>query len=257
MRDSVKNFYYTSGKEYIEKGYATMQDVPNDLLDPSTKVGRIRLIQKKAHINNHPHIDPEKLVEFFSTLIYPIHFLDFEAYDRGRSKKIPFQHSLHILSENQEIEHFEFLGRSKNPQGIMKNHLQNIVRPKGSIVVFNKNFEKKVLRQIGLPNLVPRLADIWMPFRNFYYYHPKQRGSTSLKAVYPAVTGKNGYKELAVSNGMHAQERYKKMLRTRFDEQRVKELLEYCKLDTYSMVEIHNVLTQSTTKITAGASIKT
>lgn len=244
MRDSVKNFYYTSGKEYLNQGFQTMHDVPKDLLDTSTKVGKIRLIQKIAHQTNKPHIDEQKLQEFFSNLEFPLHFLDFEAYDRGR-KKIPFQHSLHIMDKTGDIKHFEFLGRSSNPKKVMKVHLENVMKQKGSVVVFNKHFEKKVLKQLGLPQFVPRLADIWMPFRNFHYYHPNQKGSTSLKAVYPAVTGKNTYKELSVSNGMHAQKRYKKMLRTTFDQKRINELLEYCCLDTYSMVEIYDTLVLS------------
>ena len=42
-----------------------------------------------------------------------------------------------------------------------------------------------------------------MPFRNFHYYHPAQKGSASLKAVLPAMTG-CGYEDLEISDGQMA-----------------------------------------------------
>ena len=48
-----------------------------------------------------------------------------------------------------------------------------------------------------------RLVDLLAPFRSFYYYHPAQKGSASLKAVLPAITGK-GYADLDISDGQAA-----------------------------------------------------
>ena len=240
MRDSVSNFYYTNGKEYKEKGYEKIQDVPEDLFDTSKKSHEIRLLQKKAHENDREIVRDDYLNPFIENLTFPIHFLDFEAYNPKRKNvsHLPFQHSLHLLEENGRIRHFEFMGKSKDPRKKLRQDLLQILEEKGSIVVFNKKFERKILNQLDLEKYVPRLEDLWLPFKNFWYYHPEQAGKTGLKTVYPIVTGNNGYKDLNVSNGMHAQKRYEKMLRGGFTRKKKEELLKYCALDTYSMYEI-------------------
>lgn len=53
------------------------------------------------------------------------------------------------------------------------------------------------------------------------------------------------YQELAVSDGTEAQVFWNTMIRTNDEEERVKmvkDLREYCKLDTLAMVEIHKFL---------------
>jgi hypothetical protein len=42
-----------------------------------------------------------------------------------------------------------------------------------------------------------RVVDLHLPFKRFDYYHPVQRGITSIKAVMPALTG-HGYDELEI-----------------------------------------------------------
>lgn len=44
------------------------------------------------------------------------------------------------------------------------------------------------------------MVDLLLPFRGFRYYHPAQRGSASMKAVLPALTGR-GNDHLAIQEG--------------------------------------------------------
>ncbi len=76
----------------------------------------------------------------------------------------------------------------------------------------NAGFEIRVLRSCAnhfpkyaawCESLLPRFADLLLPFREFHYYHPGQEGSASLKAVLPAMTGK-GYDRLEISDGQTA-----------------------------------------------------
>lgn len=71
--------------------------------------------------------------------------------------------------------------------------LREAIGRQGSIVAFNAEFEKGRVRDCCevLPDFVPWLAriegrfvDLLEPFRSFDYYHPKQAGSASMKAVY-------------------------------------------------------------------------
>ena len=87
-----------------------------------------------------------------------------------------------------------------------------------------------------------RIVDLLSPFKSFYYYHPKQIGSASIKSVLPAITGK-GYEGMVVADGGTASQEY---LRVMFgegitEEERTavrKNLEEYCKMDTMAMVRI-------------------
>src|SRR2546425_7011504 len=84
-----------------------------------------------------------------------------------------------------------------------------------------------------------------LPFRRFRYYHPKQNGSASMKAVLPALTGK-GYDHLAIQEGGAASQDF---LRVHFTDvvdaelQCVRQQLEeYCGRDTEGMVWIVDAL---------------
>ena len=86
-----------------------------------------------------------------------------------------------------------------------------------------------------------RLVDLLVPFRNFDYYHPTQKGSASLKAVLPAITGR-GYEDLDISDGQLASITF---LAATYDDMPEEErekvmsnLEEYCGRDTEGMIWI-------------------
>ena len=86
-----------------------------------------------------------------------------------------------------------------------------------------------------------RLVDLLAPFRNFDYYHPAQKGSASLKAVLPAITGR-GYEDLDINDGQLASISF---LSATFgdmpEDERVKvmsDLEQYCGRDTEGMIWI-------------------
>jgi hypothetical protein len=79
----------------------------------------------------------------------------------------------------------------------------------GSIVVYNAAFELGRLKECcqlhpdfkpWLSSVEARLVDLLKPFRGFRYYAPGQKGSASMKAVLPALTGHN-YDSLAIQEG--------------------------------------------------------
>ena len=86
-----------------------------------------------------------------------------------------------------------------------------------------------------------------VPFRNFDYYHPAQKGNASLKAVLPAITGR-GYEDLDISDGQLASITF--LAATYGDmpeDERVKvmsDLEEYCGRDTEGMIWIVQSLSQ-------------
>jgi hypothetical protein len=86
-----------------------------------------------------------------------------------------------------------------------------------------------------------RLVDLLVPFRSFYYYHPAQKGSASLKAVLPSITGR-GYDDLDISDGQTASVAFLTALYGEMPEmEKVKvmaDLEKYCGRDTEGMIWI-------------------
>ncbi len=248
--------------ELLEDGLTSLADIPDDL-----SLTENQKIQRQAVITGKPHIDRPALAAFFSQLEHPLQFLDFETFgtaiplfDGVRPyQQVPFQFSLHVVrSPGDKPEHFSFLadGRS-DPRPEFMRQLKGIISPQGSVIVYNAQFEKGRLEECCefLPEFRPwhrqierRIVDLLLPFRGFRYYHPAQRGSASMKAVLPALTGR-GCEHLAIQEGGTASLEF---LRVTFgdvpdeERQRVRRQLEqYCGLDTEGMVWIVHALRQS------------
>ena len=82
-------------------------------------------------------------------------------------------------------------------------------------------------------------------FKERWYYTPKMKGSYSIKYVLPALVPSLSYDHLEINNGSLASSTFasihnitneKKVITTR------KNLLAYCKRDTFAMVKILDVL---------------
>ena len=61
-----------------------------------------------------------------------------------------------------------------------------------------------------IDSIIERIVDLNAPFKDFSYYHPKQKGSASIKNVLPALTGKS-YTGLSIAKGDDASLTYFKM----------------------------------------------
>jgi len=96
-----------------------------------------------------------------------------------------------------------------------------------------------------LENILPRIKDLWDVFKDFSYYDPKQKGSTSIKYVLPVFSDLK-YDDLDIGNGMLASLEYERVTYGNVDEkekEKVRKALEkYCNLDTLAEVEIVETL---------------
>jgi hypothetical protein len=209
---------------------------------------------------SQPYIDRESVREFLSSLKYPLYYLDFETispavplFDGTRPyQKIPFQFSLHVQAgPGTEIQHHGYLVEGpQDPRPELLEHLHEAIGNEGSIVVYNQSFEEGVLTDLGAAfpvhrewcgAVVARLVDLIVPFRNFHYYHPQQKGSASIKNVLPAITGR-GYEGLAIADGEVASIAFMNITygeASDDERQRVRsDLIAYCGLDTEGMTSI-------------------
>jgi hypothetical protein len=120
---------------------------------------------------------------------------------------------------------------------------------KGPIFVYGQ-FEGIILNSLAaqfpdladsIESIIRRLVNL-LPHLRKYYYHPKMKGSWSIKKVLPTVAPELNYENLeGIKNGRQAQAGYFEATASGISKERKneikKQLLEYCKMDTLSLVK--------------------
>lgn len=237
-----------------------------------TESQRIQILCEKT---KQPYIDRRQLKEFLNKLKYPLYYIDFESmvspipiYNNSHSyQQICFQYSMHIQpnpisGDNLEddgklIAHREFLGSGSLEEDPREPFLQSLISnigEHGSILVYNQAYEKTRLLELsqlfpkyrpGIKAIIDRLVDLAIPFQRKYYYNPAMKGSYSIKKVLPALITDLSYSHLTIKDGHTASNVYISMVNNAFDGDVMtarKDLLRYCRLDTWAMVRLLNKL---------------
>ncbi|MEX1013798.1 MAG: DUF2779 domain-containing protein [Candidatus Paceibacterota bacterium] len=233
-----------------------IEDIPYDF-----KLTPKQLAQVKATKEDRRIINEDLIETFLDSLEYPLYFLDYETamsvvplYDGTRPyQQIPFQYSLHTVEEaDSEPVHTEYLHvKSSNPVPELLKSLKNDIGPKGSVIVWYKHFETKRNEEMGdafpeykefLDDINDRVVDLMEPFNNGWFVDKDFMGSASIKNVLPVLAPDLSYKKLNVQEGGAAQRLWMSEIFREEDnqdkEELIKNLIEYCKLDTYAMVRI-------------------
>ena len=225
---------------------------------------KMTAIQKRIQASvstGKEYIDPA-LESELNAVVYPLHFLDFEtmgsAIPRYAGTKtyqaLPFQWSNHILQENGQLDHHEYLcNEDKDPREEFTHSLLDSLGNRGTIFIYT-TYEKMIIRLLAehLPAYRERLLDTLDRFKDLcditrkYYYHPKFHGSFSLKSVLPALRPEMSYTNLAIREGNQASLEYARMIDSATpskEKNRIrKDLLIYCGQDTLAMVKIRDEL---------------
>lgn len=235
-----------------------VKDIPDDF--DLTDKQQVKVdIQKSGK----PLIDTDTINEILSSLTYPLYFLDYETFGKPypvldgykTNQQIVFQYSLHVVSEDGNVEHFEYLGDDFETATIgLVESLKKNIGPVGSVIVWNEGFEKGRNKELGiihpeyndfLEDINSRIYDLMLIFKKDYM-HPDSFGSASIKKVLPVMVPELSYKNLEVQDGTMAMSEWERSVQSDLDKE-VKEqiranLLKYCELDTVAMVEIHKKL---------------
>jgi hypothetical protein len=240
--------------EFLEAGIHGLADVPEP-----RRLNFKQQVQIKAAVSGEPHVAELALARWFKTLRWPLAFFDIETassaipfYDGTRPyQQVPFQFSLHVQHEPRGVVvHHEFLASGcEDPRPAFLEKLKDSLPKKGFIIVFNASFERTCMLNCArhfpehawAEEILERMHDLLVPFRQFWYHHPDQHGSASIKQVYPAVVG-SSYSHLAIQDGQTAARAYAKAEfgdATPEGRERIRrDLLAYCELDTLAMVEL-------------------
>ena len=225
-----------------------------------------QVLQVQSELSGSVHIDLNEIRNFTNGLNYPLYFLDFETigpaipiYNGSRPyEQLVFQYSLHIReTPTSEIEHREYLADpTEDPRvGFIEQLIQDC-GSNGDILVYNIGFERGKINGLieafpqyilELSRIVGRLKDLMTPFQQKWYYTPEMKGSYSIKSVLPALIPELSYNDLEIKDGGTASNTFLSIVNGTFQgdlQVARKQLLEYCKLDTYAMVKILEKLTQ-------------
>jgi hypothetical protein len=252
-------FHLSRGKkkaiELYGQGILELKDIPKDF-----KLTGKQEIQRECHLEDKVHIHKDKIKSFLNQLDYPLYYLDFETFSTAIPKfdglkpysQVPFQFSLHVVEkEGEEPKHLEFLYEGNDdPRREFAEALKDVLGDTGSIVVYNQSFEISRIKELGAlypefknwsEDVISRVIDLLIPFREYAYYNSSQNGSASIKYVLPVLTGED-YSNLEISSGTVASTQFYNMTYGECSEEEKndlrKHLLEYCKLDTLAEVMI-------------------
>ncbi len=225
---------------------------------PDAQLNEKQILVKKHTLANTVFFDAAGAAADLAPNGLPAYFLDFETIQfavpiwKGTRpyQQIPFQFSLHVLSDADEFMHKGFLDLSgNNPSEAFANELVNVCGEEGPVYVYNAAFERSRISELAdvfpllsdkLLAINERIVDL-LPIARERFYHPSQQGSWSIKKVLPAIVPALRYDSLeGVQDGGLAMEAFLEAISPETSTERraeiEKQLVEYCKLDTYAMV---------------------
>ncbi len=254
---TIPNLLWPKKNKLIENDIVSLEDVPTDFQLSDKQRMYVNSVQ-----NEQSMIDIPAIQGLLAELEYPIHFLDFETdnppipiFDGLRPyQQFPFQYSCHVMKLDGSVTHHEYLHTdTSDPRKHLLESLLKHISASGSVVVYRASTEGGVLKDLAtyfpehtltLQSIINRLWDQLVIFQK-HYMHPDFCGSNSLKDVLPVLVPSLCYEDLDVQDGLEAQAIWNLMLNTTHEKEKsdmIKNLREYCKLDTLATVEIHKVL---------------
>ena len=251
--DEAKKF------ELYRSGIVSVAAVPDDY--PLSDRQRL---QVEVERSRKGVIDVQAIEDFVRSLRYPLLFLDFETFqpavplyeNSSPYQQIPFQFSLHRRERSgEEPSHVEFLAEAgPDPRESFAEAVLAAAGKAGSVLVYNQSFEVGRLAELAglfpdraaaIEAVIERVVDLMAPFQRLDYYLPSMRGSYSIKRVLPALVPELSYDFLAIGDGSAAALAFTELFEERDPTRRLevrRQLLDYCRMDTYAMVRIFDVL---------------
>ena len=223
--------------------------------------------QIHTHKTNEEIIDIKEIANILDKYTYPLYFFDYETFAPAIPiypgykpyQRIPIQFSLHVIDEKGgELRHLEYLQqKNADPSEEVAKKLEEYIDPAGTVIAWNDKFEKGVTKEIGerMPQYAPvmnricdQMQDLMDIFSKQHYVHKDFRGRASVEKVMNVLLPEMTYDDLPytgnavgfawwqdiVNEGKEPNERAKKLHL----------LLEYCKQDTFVMVEIFRILNE-------------
>lgn len=240
---------------FVEEGRLDLKDVSEDEVT-SSMLPVLRAAHSGAPVINHVGVK-----RFLDTLEFPLFFYDYETFKSAvpvmdgvsPHEQVPVQVSVHRLDADGTLSHAEFLAEAPGMRRELAFALRDAIADEGTCVSWHKSFEIGCNRRLGaaFPELATFMESIngrTVDLRDVFkadYVDIEFKGSTSIKSVLPILCPGLSYDSVAVGNGGTAMAAWLSMTKETDPieiARNRKELLKYCKLDTFAMVEIYRFL---------------
>lgn len=244
--------------DLYRRGVVSLDEVNPDEL-PEAQRQQVEAIREQKM-----YIQRDEIQAFLGSLWYPLYFLDFETFSHAIPRfdgvrpyqNVPYQYSLHCLErESATLTHYEYLappGADPRPELVEK--LLSQIPDGACVLAYVASFEKGILQDFAswfpecagkIERITDNMVDLAGPFQRRLLYHWQFNGSYSIKAVLPALVPELGYDRLAIRDGEMAGLAYARMEKVN-DPEEIEAirsaLLNYCRLDTFAMVKLIEVL---------------
>lgn len=246
---------YRQKKNDISEDVVYLKDIDLNIFNCNQK----QFAQIKASKNNGEYYDNSHLTSFIKKYQNkPVVFIDFEwdTYVIPPYKKmkvfdsLPFQYSMHIIDQNDNIIHKEFLGIKDCRMSFITSFINDLPKDtpifafnaQGGEIIRLKDLSRQFKKYSKeLEDIIDRIVDLSYIFSDGYYYNIKMRGAYSLKAISKAITDIDY--DIEVCNGVEAVIHHRLYEKTNGQDLILKEqLLNYCKLDTLVLLKIYKYL---------------
>ncbi len=240
-------------------GIESIVDIPADHHLPDKQA-----LVRQVLVSGQEYVSTE-LGQVLTEFGPPAYYLDFETmgpaipvYPETRPfQSIPFQWSLHHVDQAGQLTHSEFLASGdQDPRREFSETLIRALAQANLPVVVYSSYEKTVLNGLAelfpdlrkpIKGIIDQLVDLLVVTRK-HIYQAGFNGSFSIKAVGPSLVPGLGYDQLdGVADGLAASASYSALVSGSLGPEQDpdalrQELIEYCKLDTLAMVQVHAAL---------------
>lgn len=251
-RLSKKKFY-----ELRKHGITDILRIPTSL-----KLTEQQEIVRKSEITGKPHIGAG-LSQKLASIEFPVFYLSFLSiasslpfyYDIAPCEPIPILYSIHKCYEpGKVIDHREYIADPRRDcRREMAKQVIRDLEKEGSVVIYSP-FEHTMMQQLATlnPDIAQRLLDATERFVDLEtivrkeFYHPACNGSISLRSMFLALGGSNGYDHLGIADDDNAGAAFSFMAMGKYANDGSKmikrKLLDYSKQNTLALVQVHQKL---------------
>ncbi len=253
---SLKSIPFTKKMSLYKMGVTTVEEYAA-MPDCSAAAKREILVRS----TDEDIYSKDEIKAFLNTLHYPLGFLDFETMEIFRPTEkflspmatVVTQFSYHLIEkEGAEPKHYEFIGDGVNYcEREAAEALCDCIGENHCVLMYS-DYEKVCIERLiqrlpefseRLKPVVGNLVDLEKPFSAKLLVNRAMEGKSSLKKVLPALypdCPSLDYSRMAIKNGQQAESVYARLGRMSKEEKEsaMKDLKEYCALDTLAMIKL-------------------
>ncbi len=253
---SLKSLQFPKKMSLYQKGIKTVEDYRSFSERDERVMREILVRETDADVYNK-----EEIKSFLSLLKYPLGFLDFETMEvfnptdkvLNPMDTVITQFSYHLIEkEGAKPVHYDFIADGEHYQEReAAEKLIEYIKGNHTVLMYS-DYEKICIERLikRLPEysneleiIKNNLVDLEKPFARKYLVNRRMEGKSSLKKVLPALypdCDDLNYSKMAIQNGQQAESVYARLCKMTPSEKEkaVKDLREYCALDTLAMIKL-------------------